>query len=143
MSLFDSMNINSSGLSLERLKLDTISSNVANINTTRSEDGGPYLKKTVTFEESLKQHESFFTGEKSAKSFGVKVTGIEAEEDNVKYVFEPDHPDADEDGFVAYPNINMADEMVDMMKTLRTYDANVTALNASKERMKKALEISR
>src|SRR5690625_3978961 len=143
MSLFDSMQINQSGLSLEQLKLDTISTNIANVNTTRTEDGGPYIKKTVMFEESLKQHESFFTGETSIKSYGVQATGIEADENNIKFVFEPNHPDADEDGFVAYPNVNMADEMVEMMKTLRSYDANVTALNASKEMMKKALEISK
>lgn len=143
MSMFDSMQINQSGLSLERFKLDTISTNVANMNTTRTEDGGPYLKKTVTFEESLKAQESFFTGEKSLKSFGVKTTGIVENEDNLNYIFEPNHPDADEDGFVAYPNVNMADEMVEMMQTLRSYDANVTALNASKEMMKKALEISK
>lgn len=143
MSLFDSMQINSSGLSLERFKLDTISTNIANVNTTRTEEGGPYLKKTVTFEESLKKQESFFTGESTWKSYGVAITGIEEDAENVKYAYEPDHPDADDEGFVAYPNINMADEMVEMMKTLRTYDANVTALSASKEMMKKALEISR
>ena len=143
MSLFDSMQINASGLSLERLKLDTISTNVANINTTRTEDGGPYLKKSVLFQESLKQHESFFTGERSVKSFGVKVTGVEEDNENLKYVFDPSHPDADEQGYVAYPSVDLADEMVEMMQTIRTYDANVTALNASKDMMKKALEISR
>lgn len=143
MSLFDSMQINSSGLSLERFKLDTISTNIANVNTTRTEEGGPYLKKTVAFEESFKKQESFFTGESSWKSYGVAITGVEEDAENVKYAYEPDHPDADDEGFVAYPNINVADEMIELLKTLRTYDANVTALNASKEMIKKALEISR
>ena len=143
MSLFDSMQINSSGLTLERFKLDTISTNIANVNTTKTEEGGPFLKKTVSFEESLKKQESFFTGDSSWKSYGVKITGIEEDPENIQFAYEPEHPDADAEGFVAYPNINMADEMVEMMKTIRTYDANVTALNASKEMMKKALEISR
>jgi len=142
MGLFDSMQINTSGLNLERLKLDVISSNIANVNTTRTEDGGPYLKQEVTFEESIKNQESYFTGQASDKSFGVQATGIIEDEDNTKLVFEPTHPDADEDGYVDYPNVDMADEMIDLITTLRTYDANVTALNASKSMMNKALEIA-
>jgi len=143
MGIFDAMQINTSGLNLERLKLDTISSNITNVNTTRTPDGGPYLKKEVTFEESYKKQESYLTGEVMTKSFGVHATGIEENEENTKFVYEPDHPDADVDGYVTYPNINMADEMIDLMTTLRTYDANVTAMNASKSMLNKALQISK
>lgn len=141
MSIFDSMRINSSGLSLERLKLDTISSNIANVNTTRTEEGGPYQKKTVVFEESLMQKTSDLAGSINQKSFGVRATGIEAS-DEIVIEYNPTHPDADEFGYVSKSNVNMADEMVEMMNTIRTYEANVTATNASKNMLSKALEIS-
>ena len=143
MSIFDSMQINASGLSLERLKLDTISTNIANVNTTRTEDGeGPYLKKTVLFEESLKQVETSLIGQGTEKSFGVKPTEISENTENIVMEYDPTHPDANEEGYVQQSNVNMADEMVDMMTTLRTYDANVTAMNASKEMLSKALQIT-
>lgn len=143
MGIFDSMQINTSGLNLERLKLDVISSNIANANTTRTDDGGPYLKKEVTFEESLKRQESYFTNRIQNKSFGVQSTGIVENPEDTKIVYEPSHPDANEAGYVTYPNVDMADEMIDLMNTLRTYDANVTAMNASKAMLNKALQISK
>lgn len=141
MSIFDSMHINSSGLSLERLKLDTISTNIANVNTTRTEEGGPYQKKTVVFEESLMQKTSDLNGSINEKSFGVKASGIE-ESDEIIIEYNPTHPDADEFGYVQMSNVDLADEMVDMMTAIRTYEANVTATNASKSLLSKALEIS-
>src|SRR5690606_14338105 len=140
MSIFDSMRINSSELSVERLKLDTISSNDANENTTRTEEGGPYQKKTVVIEESLMQKTSDLAGSINQKSFGVRATGIEAS-DEIVIEYNPTHPDADEFGYVTKSNVNMADEMVEMMNTIRTYEANVTATNASKSMLSKALEI--
>ncbi|MER2226469.1 MAG: flagellar basal body rod protein FlgC [Carnobacterium sp.] len=143
MSIFDSMQINASGLSLERLKLDTISTNIANVNTTRTEDGeGPYLKKEVVFEESFKQVETSLAGQGTEKSFGVKPTEIRGNTEDLVMEYNPTHPDANEEGYVQMPNVNMADEMIDMMTTLRTYDANVTAMNASKEMLTKALQIT-
>lgn len=138
MSIFDSMQINASGLTLERLKLDTISTNIANVNTTRTEEGGPYLKKQVLFEESLKLEENSLT----EKSFGVKPTEIVENTEDIVLEYNPQHPDADEDGYVQMPNVNIADEMVEMMTALRTYEANATALNTSKEMLQKALQIS-
>ena len=143
MSIFDSMQINASGLSLERLKLDTISTNIANANTTRTEDGeGPYLKKEVVFEESLKQVEASLAGQGTKKSFGVQPTEISENTEDIVMEYDPTHADANEEGYVQQSNVNMADEMVDMMTTLRTYDANVTAMNASKEMLPKALQIT-
>lgn len=142
MGIFDSMQINTSGLNLERTKLDVISSNIANVNTTRTEEGGPYLKKQVLFEESLKNKQRNLRNSIRRQSFGVHATEITENEDNTKMVFEPEHPDADENGYVEYPNVDMADEMIDMITTLRTYDANVTAMNASKSMLTKALQIS-
>ena len=142
MSIFDSLHINSSGLSLERLKLDVISTNIANVNTTRTEEGGPYLKKTVSFEESIKRTKTPGLNGSSKKSFGVRPTVIDADETAAIREYDPTHIDADENGYVTKPNVNMADEMVDMMLTMRTYEANATALEASKDMLKRALQIS-
>ncbi|MGF2143928.1 flagellar basal body rod protein FlgC [Vagococcus fluvialis] len=138
MGIFDSFNINSSGLSLERIKLDTISTNIANVNTTRTENGGPYRRKEVVFEESLKQQ----TSNNVMKSYGVKTTGI-LEDQEVKRVYQPEHPDSDDYGYLELPNVNLSDEMINMMNTLRTYEANASAFESSKNMMKKALEISK
>lgn len=138
MGVFDSFNINTSGLTLERMKLDTISTNIANVNTTRTEEGGAYKRKTVTFQESLKKE----TDSNKGKSAGVRTTGIR-EDANTKTVYQPEHPDADENGYLELPNVNLSDEMINMMNTLRTYEANVTAFESSKTMMKKALEITK
>lgn len=162
MSVFNSMRINHSGLSLERLKMDVISTNMANVNTTRTEDGGPYLKKEVVFSESMvtaqsninrrqgdgvnKTHRAHldmpFTGGRR-KSSGVKVVGIRESEEGLRQVYDPEHPDSDEEGYVVLPNVNMVDEMISLINVQRTYEANVTALTTSKNLLKKALEISK
>lgn len=139
MSIFNAMRINGSGLTLERLKLDTTSTNIANANTTRTAEGGPYQRKRVTFEENLLNQKNNIGN--SQKSFGVRPTGMK-ESDEMVLTYDPAHPDADEEGYVHQSNVDMADEMVEMMNTLRTYEANATALNASKGMLKKALEIN-
>lgn len=143
MSVFNSMQINASGLTLERLKMDTISTNIANVNTTRTEEGGPYRRKEVLFEESLVKETSKLTGKLGRKSVGVKVSGIGEDDENFKLTYDPSHPDADENGYVLMPNVNMVDEMISLLNTQRTYEANVTALSSSKSILKKALEISK
>ncbi len=140
MSVFNSMKINHSGLSLERLKMDIISTNMANVNTTRTEDGGPYKKKEVLFMENLKTARSK-VGRRV--SDGVKAMGIREVEEGLREVYDPEHPDSDEEGYVLFPNVNMVDEMISLIKVQRTYEANVTALNTSKNILKKALEISK
>ncbi|MDZ7835756.1 MAG: flagellar basal body rod protein FlgC [Alkalibacterium sp.] len=112
------------------------------MNTTRTEEGqGPYIKQQVLFEENLEQVKSGFTGDISTKSRRGKNRQSEADEDNFRLVYEPGHPDANEEGYVAFPNVDMADEMVDMMTAIRSYDANVTAINTSKDMLKRAMEI--
>ncbi|MDY0235507.1 MAG: flagellar basal body rod protein FlgC [Gudongella sp.] len=143
MSVFKSMQINTSGLNLERLKLDVISTNIANVNTTRTEDGGPYKRKIVLFKENLVNETNRLSGANGMSSEGVKVTGIGEDVSEFRMEYDPSHPDADENGYVAMPNINMVDEMIELIKTQRTYEANVTALNTSKSILKKALEISK
>ena len=142
MTIFNSMQINASGLTLERLKMDTISTNMANAKTTRTEEGGPYRRKDVVFQESLINQKNRMTGKSERRSAGVKVTGI-TEDENFKQVYDPAHPDADEEGYVLMPNINMVDEMIALISVQRSYEANVTALNTSKSILKKALEISK
>lgn len=143
MSVFNSMKINASGLSLERLKMDIISTNVANANTTRTEEGGPYRCKEVIFQESLLKARSSINGKVEDRSFGVRVTDILEDDVNRKFFYDPSHPDADLDGYVETSNVNMVDEMIGLLNTQRAYEANVTALNASKNILKKALEISK
>lgn len=143
MSIFNSMQISASGLTLERLKMDTISTNIANVNTTRTDEGGPYRRKEVIFEESLVNERNRLTGRFERRSSGVKVTELVEDDENFKSIYDPSHPDADEDGYVLTPNINMVDEMIELLNTQRTYEANVTALNTSKSILKKALEISK
>jgi len=140
MSVFDSMRISASGLSLERLKMDIISTNVANVNTTRTEEGGPYRRKEVLFEEALLEarRQKYGNG-----SFGVRVTGIAEDTENQRFIYDPDHPDADENGYVESSNVNLVDEMIALLNTQRAYEANVTVLNSSKSMLMKALEISK
>ncbi|QIK51618.1 flagellar basal body rod protein FlgC [Jeotgalibaca porci] len=140
MAVFDALHISSSGLSLERLKLDTFSTNIANVNTTRTEEGGPYQRKSIVFEEALKSSSSQFNLN-NQKSFGVRTTEI-ATDETVVMTYDPSHPDANAEGYVASSNVNMADEMVNMMNTIRAYEANATALEAGKDMLKQALLIS-
>ena len=138
MSIFNGLQINASGLSLERMKLDVASTNIANVNTTRTAEGGPYKKETVEFSENLRQAQ----GTNKITSAGVKVTNI-AEDNTTKLTYDPTNPDADANGYVEMPNVNMADEMVDMIQAMRTYEANVSSTEANKNILKKALEISK
>lgn len=143
MSIFTGLNINASGLALERLKLDTISTNIANVNTHQTEDGEAYRRKIIDFSESLKNVQATQQGLKTEKmSFGVKVNQIrEDQTENLSY--DPTNPNADEDGYIALSNVNTADEMVAMIEALRTYEANASSLEANKLILRKALEISK
>ena len=143
MSVFNSMKINASGLTLERMKLDTISSNIANVNTTRTEEGGPYLRKKVVFEEMVEKAQSSISGINGRVSSGVKVTQIYEDPNNLRSVYDPEHVDANEEGYVMMPNVNLLDEMVSLIEAQRSYEANATALKASKSMLNKAIEISK
>lgn len=146
MGLFTSFDINASGLTAQRYRMDVISENIANVDTTRTEDGTPYRRKVVTFAEktggtsfadTLKKAKGSYTGT------GVKVTGTyeDYETDLVK-TYDPSHPDADEDGYVYYPNVNIVTEMTDLIDASRSYEANATAFNASKDIAVKGLEMA-
>ncbi|HOB19535.1 MAG TPA: flagellar basal body rod protein FlgC [Candidatus Atribacteria bacterium] len=143
MKIFDTMRISASGLSAERLRMDTITSNIANATTTRTEDGGPYRRKIAVFQEELRTEIDRQTGAARKAVSGVKAVGIVEDQSPLQRVYDPGHPDADEEGYVLMPNVNILNEMVDMIAATRTYEANVTAINATKSMMLKALEIGK
>lgn len=143
---FSGLRISSSGMSAQRARLNTISSNLANVNTTRTPEGGPYRRKDVVF-----------TAMPDAKNFGeilgsadpkndmqrVQVTDVVYDEKAPLMKYQPDHPDANPEGYVAFPNINVMEEMTNMIQASRSYEANVSALQATKDMALSALEIGR
>ena len=144
MKMFDTFSISSSGLTAERLRLDTIASNIANSTTTRTEDGGPYKRKIAVFKENLEREINALSGQNKTVSKGVKVDAIVFDDTtSFKTVYDTSHPDANEEGYVQMPNVDILNEMVDMIAATRAYEANVTALNAGKSMFLKALEIGR
>lgn len=143
MSAFSSMRISASGLSAERLRMDTIASNIANVSTTRGENGQPYRRKVAVFEENLEKELNKVTNTYEAKLNGVKAVGIEEDNSTLRKVYDPSHPDADNEGYVSMPNVNVLNEMADMIAASRAYEANVTAMNTEKGMFMKALEIGR
>ena len=146
MSLFKSFGVNASGMTAQRYRLDIISENIANANTTRTADGTPYRRKIVTFAEKSAANTSFgpiyakargaYTGD------GVKVTKVfEDKSSDLIEVYDPAHPDADENGYVWYPNVNTITEMTNMIDATRAYEANATAFHASKSMALRGLQI--
>ena len=147
MSIFNSFNINASGMTAERYRMDTIAENLANAHTTRTEDGTPYRRKVVTFEERPHRTASFssFLGSASDKFKGQGVRIGKVTEDTktqMNMVYDPSHPDADENGYVTYPNVNIITEMTNLIDASRSFEANATAFNASKSIAMKGLEMA-
>ncbi|MFC4387393.1 flagellar basal body rod protein FlgC [Gracilibacillus marinus] len=152
MSIFNAINVSSSGLTAQRLRMDTISSNIANVDTTRAtinEDGEyePYRRKMTVFESKDTGFSSVLnrqTRNSNSRGEGVIVSEIvEDETEPFKLVYNPNHPDANENGYVELPNVDPLKEMVDLMSATRSYEANVTSLNATKSMLLKALEIGK
>ncbi len=146
MSLFQSFNINTSGLTAQRFRMDVISENVANVMTTRTEDGTPYTRKIVTFQEKqVTPFSKVLSNTREAMlGNGVKVSRV-AEDTTSDYImkYEPSHPDADENGYVSYPNVNIITEMTNMIDASRSYEANLTAFDTSKAIALKGLELGK
>ena len=145
MDFSTGLRISASGLSAQRMRMNTISSNIANINTTRTPEGGPYRRKDVVFEAmpDAKNFGELVTSAPDDNLQRVQVTDVHVDQNAVDLRYEPDHPDANEEGYVAYPKINMMEEMANMMQATRSYEANVAAIQASKEMALGALEIGR
>ncbi len=136
MSMFKGFNISASGLTAQRVRMDTIANNIANIETTRTPEGGPYRRQVPVF----MPREGDLEG---GGGDGVRVTAIIRDHSPFKMVYDPHHPDADEEGYLLMPNVELVREMVDMIDASRAYEANVTAFNTTKEMARKALEIGR
>lgn len=146
MGLFQSFNISASGMTAERFRIDTIAQNIANINTTRTEDGEPYRRKIVTFQERDVTPFSTYYSSSRARLVGngVKVTSVKDDmSTDFVMTYDPAHPDADENGYVSYPNVNIVTEMTNLIDASRGYEANVTAFNAVKAMAQAGLQVGK
>lgn len=157
MALFTAFNISASGMTAQQLRTDVISENIANANTTRTSDGTPYVRKAVIFTEKTLTNATAVRGANvNGSSFasvlksvsggrlgdGVKVTSVyEDTSTDMNMVYDPSHPDADENGYVTYPNVNIVQEMTDLIDASRAYEANISAFNATKTMANKGLTI--
>lgn len=139
--------ISASALTAERLRMDVISNNIANANTTRTPEGGPYIRQRVVFAPRFDATPAFAplmaTMTPDGLPVGVRATAIQKDPAPPKMVFDPGHPDANAEGYVAYPNVNVVNEMVDMISATRAYEANITAFNATKSMALQALSIGK
>jgi len=146
MGLFQSFDIAASGMTAQRFRMDTIAQNIANVNTTRTENGTPYRRKIVTFEEKKLNPVAFSDDlqryQEAFKGNGVRISAV-SEDTSTDYIMEydPSNPDADENGYVSYPNVNTVTEMTNLIDSSRAYEANVTAFNAVKAMTQSGISI--
>jgi flagellar basal-body rod protein FlgC len=145
MDFFTAMEVSASGLAAQRIRMNVAASNLANVSTTQGEDGGPYKRRDVVL--GSQQVKLSLPGER-AGGFAeavraVEVVEIREDQEDPRYEYDPGHPDADVDGYVAYPNINAIEEMVDMITASRAYEAGVTALSTAVTMAERALSIGR
>jgi flagellar basal-body rod protein FlgC len=146
MSFFRSLDISSSALTAQRMRMDVISENIANASTTRTASGGPYRRRYTEFQ-SMDSSSSFAScmddSLNGVSGSGVRVSAIKEDQSEFKKVYDPTNADADATGYVSMPNVDISTEMVDMISATRSYEANVTAMNATKALALKALEIGK
>ena len=148
MSMFGGMEISASALTAQRLRMNVTAENIANAETTKGADGNPYRRKEVTLQ-SVGQAGTFGSqlsramGTSGVAPGGVQATEITEDQTNGKLVYDPSHPDADQQGYVRMPNVDTVTEMVDLIDAQRAYEANVTAMSAAKQMFSKTLEILR
>ncbi|MEK4664709.1 flagellar basal body rod protein FlgC [Priestia sp. FSL H7-0729] len=149
MNISNSFSISSSALTAQRLRMDVISSNIANAETTRASvsngEAVPYRRKMVVLEPNKTSFGTMLQNQMrgSGSGDGVRVTEIREDQSPLKPVYDPSHPDANAEGYVFMPNVDIAKEMVDMISASRSYEANVTALNSTKAMISKAMEIGK
>ncbi len=145
MGMFDAIDVSASGLTAERLRMDVTAENLANAQTTRTPEGGPYRRKTVV----LQQAGSGFAGQlagavgSTPEPAGVEAAGIVADQTPLRRVYDPGHPDANAQGYVSMPNVNPVTEMVDLIDASRAYEANLTAMQTAKTAFSKTIELMR
>lgn len=140
-SLFRGIDISSTALRAHRQAMEIVSENIANVNTTRTKKGTPYQKQTPIYRELDGQDFSAVLSDSESGTDGVKVNSLRPVDQEYRLVYKPSHPDADDQGYVRFPKINILEEMVQLMNISRSFEASVTAMNAAKEMSKKALEI--
>lgn len=145
MSLFSALSVSASGLDAQRARAELLTENLANSETTRTPDGGPYRRKDAVF--SSAQQGSPFSAEFQTQmgyySNGVEVSSIYEDTRDPEMRYQPSHPDANADGYVAYPRMNPAEDMVDLMAATRGYDANVSAMTAVKDMIQRSIDLLR
>jgi flagellar basal-body rod protein FlgC len=143
MSVFSAMNVAATGMTAQQLRMDVISENIANANTTRTEDGTAYRRKTVVFEEkSTTSFDNILNGYLNQyQPNGVKMTQIVEDQSDLRLVYEPDNPDANEDGYVEYPNVDTVTEMTNLIDSSRAYEASATSFDAAKAIAMKGIEL--
>ena len=143
MSLFGGLEISASALTAERLRMDVTAENLANAQTTRGADGEPYRRKEVVLQEGAGSFGASLAAAMGGGAGGVQVAGVVEDQTPLKRVYDPGHPDADAEGYVAMPNVDTVTEMVDLIAAQRAYEANVTAMQAAKQMFSKTLELLR
>ena len=140
MSLLDLMSVSASGMQAQRLRAETIVENLANAETTRTPDGGPYKRKDVVFA-SQAQQSPFSASFQNATAEGVSVADVITDSRAPELRYLPGHPDADANGYVAFPNMNPAEEMVNLMNSQRSYEGNVAAMSAVKDMITHSIDL--
>jgi flagellar basal-body rod protein FlgC len=142
MSLFSSMQVSASGMSAQRTRAEMLVENMANSETTRTPEGGPYRRKDVVFttQDQVSPFSAIFQQEMGT---GVSVADVVVDNRDPEMRYQPGHPDANADGYVAFPRMNPAEEMVDLMNTSRTYQANISAMTAVKDMINRSIDILR
>jgi flagellar basal-body rod protein FlgC len=144
VSFLKALDISASGLTAQRMRMDIIAENIANIDTTRTAAGGPYRRRVAALAQKQPAFADYLQDAQNATAGnGVVVSQIVTDMSDFKYDYDPTNPDANAEGYVAYPNVDEAQEMIDMMGATRSFEANVTALNATKSMALKALEIGK
>ena len=143
MGVFSAMNVAATGMTAQQLRMDVIAENIANANTTRTENGEAYRRKTLVFtEKNTTSFSNVLHGYLNQyEPNGVKVTSIVEDQSDLRLVYEPDNPDANEDGYVEYPNVDTVTEMTNLIDSSRSYEASVTSFNAAKSMAMKGLEL--
>ena len=145
MDFMSALDVSASGMKAQRTYMNVISMNLANVKTTRTPEGGPYRRKSVAFA-ATPIHNPFDKALENAEDRelkGVVVRGIVNDKRPMKQVYEPGHPDANKEGYVSYPDINVVEEMANMITTMRSYEANVQAIQDTKAMFNKDLQIAR
>jgi len=141
MGAFDIFKISASGMKAQRTRMDIVASNLANVQTTSTDEGGPYKKKDVVFKTVDVSDDKTFGGTLSKKVEGVSVETIKESDSPFQKIFNPSHPDANSEGYVTLPNVNLMEEMTDMTAATRAYEANVNVLSTTKDMFLKTLDL--